>query len=52
MKLAQVLVRRCHPGFEERAKPLRDGLLTLIPVHASHIGLSTLLEECLRSEGC
>ena len=40
--LAQVEVRSLHPEFEERTKPLRDGFLTLIPVHASHIGLSTV----------
>jgi len=44
IKLAQVLVRCLHPGFEERIEPLRDGLLTLIPVQASYVGLSTVLD--------
>ena len=52
VKIAQVLVRSLHPGLEERTKPLRDGLLTLIPVDPSHIGLFTVLEERLRSKGC
>jgi hypothetical protein len=50
--LVQILVRSLHPGFEERIKPLRDGLLTLIPVHASHVGLYTVLEEPPNSKGC
>jgi len=42
MKIAQVLVRSLHPGLEERTKPPQDGLLTLIPVDPSHIGLFTV----------
>ena len=54
MVLAQVLVRSLHPGREERIKPLRDGLLilTLILVHASHVGLFAVLEGRRRSKGC
>ena len=51
IKLVQILVRSLHPGFEERIKPLRDGLLTLVSVHASHVGLYTVLEERSRSKG-
>jgi len=51
IKIVQVLVRSLHPGLEERIKPLRDGLLTLIPVDPSHIGLSTGLEERLCNKG-